>query len=38
MKYNYLGILIDEEGNLKGNIKKLKEKFETMSREVEIIG
>ena len=34
----YLGITINEEENLKGHIEELKQKCETISREIEIIG
>ena len=37
-KYKYLGITINEEGNLKGHIEELKQKCEAISREIEIIG
>ena len=37
-KYKYLGITINEEGNLKGYIEELKQKCEAISREIEIIG
>ena len=37
-KYKYLGITINEEENLKGHIEELKQKCETISREIEIIG
>ena len=33
-----MGITINEEGNLKGHIEESKQKFEAMSREIEIIG
>ena len=36
-KYNYLGITINEEGNLKGHIEDLNQKCETISKEIEII-
>ena len=36
-KYKYLGITINEEGNLKGHIEELKQKCEAISREIEII-
>ena len=37
-KCKYLGITINEEGNLKGHIKELKQKCEAISRQIEIIG
>ena len=37
-KYKYLGIKINEEGNLKGYIEELKQKCEAISKEIEIIG
>ena len=36
-KYKYLGITINEEGNLKGHLEDLNQKCETISREIEII-
>ena len=36
-KYKYLGITINEEGNLKGYIEELKQKCEAISIETEII-
>ena len=38
MKYKYLGITINKEGNLKGHIEELKQKCEAIIREIEIIG
>ena len=37
-KCRYLGITINEEGNLKGHIDKLKQKCEAISRKSDIIG
>ena len=37
-KYKYLGIEMNEEGNLNGHIEYLKRKGETVSREIEAIG
>ena len=37
-KYKYLGITINEEGNLKGHIEELKQKGGAISREMEIAG
>ena len=37
-KYKYLGITINEEGNLKGHIEELKQKRGAISREMEITG
>ena len=37
-KYKYLGITINEEGNLKGCIGELKQMSEGISKEIEIIG
>ena len=37
-KYQYLGITINEEGNLRGHIEELKQKCEAISRETGIIG
>ena len=37
-KYKYLGITINEEGNLKGHIEELKQKCVATSRAIEIIG
>ena len=36
-KYKYIGITINEEKNIKGHIDKLKQKFEAIDREIEII-
>ena len=37
-KCKYLGITINEEGNLKGHVEELKQACEAISREIEIIG
>ena len=37
MKYKYLGIIINEEGNLKRNIQEIKQKCEAISREIKSI-
>ena len=37
-KYKYLGIEMNEEGNLKGHLEYLKRKGEAISREIEAIG